>query len=357
MQANIKLKDNNSCFLKYSNDIQNKIIELGINFYESGIRTSNSWDNKEWNEKIEKLNQKNIEILREKEELVQKNERIQKEYYDEIKSSLKIKYESELNERDEKFTKLNNEYNSLYTSLNDKLSKELTELRGFYEEKIKEKDTKLEDIHSQYIQKLDNERQITSFKTQNSTIKGQEGEEHIFQQLNLLFPSAEIEDTHKIPARGDFILKEDGIVLMIENKNYSKNVQKSEIDKFYRDIDNESNNDTNCAILVSLKTGICNKKDFEFEVRNNKPILFIHKLNDNLNSLKLAVQLFKLILNQKSLNLKSNEVKCSLKNISSSIKRNHTKLKSKLDKFHKEQIELLTEQQQYVLNAFELFNC
>ena len=53
--------------------------------------------------------------------------------------------------------------------------------------------------------------------------------------------------------------------------------------------------------LVSLNTGICCKEDFELEIRNNKPILFLHKLQDNLYHLRLAVKFFKLILGVKKL--------------------------------------------------------
>ena len=45
-------------------------------------------------------------------------------------------------------------------------------------------------------------------------------------------------------------------------------MNKAEIDKFYRDVENEINNDIQCAVLISLKSGICNKRDFDFEVRN-----------------------------------------------------------------------------------------
>ena len=51
----------------------------------------------------------------------------------------------------------------------------------------------------------------------------------------MMFPSADIEDTHNIPHRGDFIMRLNEITMMIETKNYSRNVQKSEVDKFYRD--------------------------------------------------------------------------------------------------------------------------
>ena len=90
----------------------------------------------------------------------------------------------------------------------------------------------------------------TLIRTQNSTIKGQDGEDFTFHQLNMLFPKAEIEDTHKQTARCDFIMCENDFKMMLEIKNYKTNVNKAEIDKFYRDVDSEHNNDIQCALFA-----------------------------------------------------------------------------------------------------------
>ena len=76
--------------------------------------------------------------------------------------------------------------------------------------------------------------------------------------------------------------------ICFEAKNYSRNVQKAEIDKFYRDIDSAANSDVQCAVFVSLKTGISSRDDFELEVRNGKPIIFMHSLEDNFMNILLA---------------------------------------------------------------------
>ena len=92
----------------------------------------------------------------------------------------------------------------------------------------------------------------------------------MFQTLNLLFPKNTIEDTHTEAGRGDFIMTEGEFVMMLEIKNYTGNVNKTEIDKFYRDVKSENNHDITCAVFIRLRTGIANKPDFEFEVVNNK---------------------------------------------------------------------------------------
>ena len=142
------------------------------------------------------------------------------------------------------------------------------------------------------------------------------------------------------------------MTMMIETKNYKRNVQKAEIDKFYRDIDNPANNDVQCAVFVSLTCGICSKEDFEFECRNGVPILFIHNLNNNFDKLKLAVLMFKAILQSNSINLKEKAIIDKFKTLGSVIKRNLKTQKTKLDKFHCEQSDLITQQNEMIIELY-----
>ena len=172
----------------------------------------------------------------------------------------------------------------------------------------------------------------------------------------MLFPKAEIEDTHNEPHRGDFIMRENigklEMIMMIETKNYKNNVQKSEIDKFYRDIDNPANNDIQCAVLISLTCGICSKEDFQFESRNGRPILFIHNLNKNFDKLKLAVLMFKAIIQDESIDLNNKAIIDRFKTLGSVIKRNFKNQKTKLDKFYSEQNELIAGQQENIIELY-----
>ena len=45
--------------------------------------------------------------------------------------------------------------------------------------------------------------------SENSSVKGQQGEEYTFHQLNLLFPKYQVEDTHHTDARGDFLVQKE----------------------------------------------------------------------------------------------------------------------------------------------------
>jgi len=113
------------------------------------------------------------------------------------------------------------------------------------------------------------------------------------EQLTTLFPKADVEDTHATPHRGDFIVRHDDMTVMIELKIIQETYKKQRLINFYSDIDNPSNRDVQCGLFVSLHTGICNKDDFQFEIRNNVPILFIHGLYSNFGCLRIAMSFFK----------------------------------------------------------------
>jgi hypothetical protein len=213
------------------------------------------------------------------------------------------------------------------------------------------------EIRNNYDKLLAKERmryESTFVHTQNSTILGQDGENYTFCELNKTFPSAEIEDCRKQSGRGDFILTEGDFVMMIECKNYKKNVLKPEVQKFYRDVDN--NNDIKCAVLVSLKSGICAKSDFQFEVRDGKPILFLHNVSENIDNLHLAVRFFKLIISNEGIDLQNKEMLAKIKNIVPTIKRYFRSQKKMLNKFNKDMAKGISNMEAQIIDLLSLIS-
>lgn len=243
----------------------------------------------------------------------------------------------------------------------ERMSKEITTLQeqknsafqmAFkdYDEKLTKKEeiweSKLIKQREDYETKLSEEqkeRQKLLLRGQNSTIIGQDGENFTLHELTRMFPKAEIEDTHKERGRGDFIFKEKECSMLVETKNYKSNVTKPEIEKFYRDID--INNDINCGVIISLKSGICARDDFQLEVRGGKPILFLHNISGNISNLGLAVKLFKLILKPGTIDLTCKETTDKITNIIPIIKRNMNLMKQKLQKFNTEMLECTNAQE------------
>ena len=343
-------------FKLLTQDKQLLVIKLGMLFHKTGINELKYMNNTEWSEKVKSLE---TEVLKTHEyhvDLLNKERAIALKEKERIMSNIaeteELKYKNEISKLKETNERLFNDLQTLQTTLDDKYASRLSEREKFYEDKLET----LQNKYDEQLKTTSDELQKINLRNQNSTLKGQDGENMTFQQLNLLFPKAEIEDTHSTPTRGDFIMREENFTMMIENKNYGKNVQKAEIDKFYRDLDSEANNDIQCAVFVSLKTGICNKNDFEFEVRNKKLILFIHKLSENFFNIVLAVKFFKVLLEQKSLDLTNKDILCQFKNMLSIIKRNFNKQKSKLDKYHKEQSDLIIDQELNIVNLYKVLN-
>ena len=143
---------------------------------------------------------------------------------------------------------------------------------------------------------------------------------------------------------------------MVENKAHNKgtNVQKVDIDKLYKDCDDERNNDIQCAIMTAMHNGICSREDWDFEVRNGKPILFLHYVSKDWNKLPLAVKFLKLVVEQKDLDLTNKEIQSRFKNVASIIKRNFTKQRKILDKYCSEQKTCISQLQSMIVELFDL---
>jgi hypothetical protein len=355
-------------FIKLSSDDKLKAISLGMKFLNMGNQQIQIWENSQWESRIETIKSQKqdiIDAMQEKVYLVenkmkklihnQKNEmdtiiegvrnRSDSKYIGEI-TSLK----ENLERKNEKIRNQEDRSSQLYKTISD----------GFYDKILsKEKgwEVKIDKLRQEYEIKLERERERTAaciLTTKHSTIKGQAGENITYHELNRMFPTAEIEDTHKQPGRGDFIMKEKDFSMLIETKNYAKNVTKPEIDKFYRDM--ESNNDIQCGLFLSLKSGICNRDDLQLEVIDGKPIIFIHHALKNMENIDFGVRIFKLILKTDSIDLSNKEVYEKIKNTIPMIKRYWNKIKQKILKFEKDMTKCVSEQESMITDIFKLLN-
>ena len=329
-----------------------RIIELGLSLYNKGNDIMQYWNNDEWKQKISNLEDR---LERETTQLTNENleisDKVRKQTEDKFNARIQTldSYIKDLENRNrEMMEQMQNIYDTVDSKYEKRTKERIDDINRRSDERISELQKALDTSRESYESLL--------CRTNNSTFKGQDGESFIDKQLNLLYPKAEITDTSQEPGRGDFIFKEGEFICMVENKNYSKNVQKSEIDKFYRDLERESNNDIQCAVFVSMNTGICNRDDFAFEVRNGKPIIFIHKLRDNVHSLKMAINFFKNILSLKDIDLSDKDVICGFKNVSTNLKRNFNKQKSILDKFHSEAVDGLVKIEGQMNELYKLVN-
>ena len=353
-------------FLKLKQSDKIKAIALGIKFLTSGNHQLQSWDNTQWESRLEQIKQEKQEIILALEEKLnleevkrQKLVKTQKEELNSIiegvRNRTESKYLSEIAGLNDKVERLQNkihlqenEKTKLYKTINDEFYSKILSKEQLWE-------AKNERIRKEYEEKLEKERERTAaciLTTKHSTIKGQAGEEFTQHELNRRFPTAEIEDTHKQPGRGDFILRENDFTMLIETKNYKKNVTKPEIEKFYRDM--AINNDIQCGLFLSLKSGICNRDDLHLEVIDGKPIIFVHNCLKNMENIDFAVRIFKLILNTDSIDLSNKEVYEKIKNTIPMVKRCWNKIRSKIQKFEKDMSQCVLEQETLIRDIFKL---
>lgn len=355
-------------FIKLSSDDKLKAISLGMKFLNMGNQQIQIWENSQWESRIETIKSQKQDIIADMQEKVRLVENKMKKLIDNQKNEMDTIIEGVRNRSDSK-------YIGEITSLKENLERKNEKIRnqedhssqlyktisdGFYDKILsKEKDweVKIDKLRQEYEIKLERERERTAaciLTTKHSTIKGQAGENITYHELNRMFPTAEIEDTHKQPGRGDFIMKEKDFSMLIETKNYAKNVTKPEIDKFYRDM--ESNNDIQCGLFLSLKSGICNRDDLQLEVIDGKPIIFIHHALKKMENIDFGVRIFKLILKTDSIDLSNKEVYEKIKNTIPMIKRYWNKIKQKILKFEKDMTKCVSEQESMITDIFKLLN-
>ena len=106
-----------------------------------------------------------------------------------------------------------------------------------------------------------------------SQFKGAASEALLEETLSALFPTASVTKTTGHTGCGDFKLERGGLpLIMVENKNYVENVKNTEVQKFLRDA-----TALQCSsILLSQKSGIVGKRDFEIEVNNGRVLVYVH---------------------------------------------------------------------------------
>ncbi|NBR70067.1 MAG: hypothetical protein EBT69_07835 [Verrucomicrobia bacterium] len=176
-------------------------------------------------------------------------------------------------------------YNNLSSTIQNNILNYITTS----EEKIKNTINEIKDISSQTnVQQENINNELIKFLSQYkiASKKGQFGENLLESILTSIFPSAEIINTTGDIGSGDFILqRKDKVKILLENKNYdSTNISKKEVEKFINDIENQK-----CSgIMMSQRTGISSKQNFEIDINNGNVLIYIHNMNYDSDKILLA---------------------------------------------------------------------
>jgi len=351
-----------------SQEERTKVVELGLSLYNQGIQKLQTMSNNELDKRINEVQASYQMTIN---ELENANNALKKQINDitsnfrkektelsiQISEDANLRFKNQIDALQAQNHKLQERINDHHIVLNEENAKQqekheskINELRELYEKKIELLREQQDQMRIDYEQRVN----AITVRSQNSSMKGQDGEEELYYNLNRLFPTAHIEDTHATPGKCDFIVRMEQLNMMVENKNYTRNVQKQEIDKFYRDIDDPANSDINCGMFVSMKSGICSRQDFQIEVRNGKPIIFLHKISENMNHLRIAASFFTMLLSQKNIDFSSSQLMASLNDITKAIKTSYKKQKSRLDKYYQDQTKANDDQEAQIAQLFML---
>jgi hypothetical protein len=168
--------------------------------------------------------------------------------------------------------------NLLYIELFEKEQLNLKELNYSIVNTISNQTTNLS------ILKYSTESHKSDFNKYNNS---NTSDNKLFTILSDDLPTAEI-----ITEKEDFIIKRQNKQdILIETKNYSSNVKKEVVDNFIINVNNN-----NChGIFISQNSGIINRENFQFEINNNKILIYIHKLNYEPYKIGLAIKLIDLL--------------------------------------------------------------
>ena len=125
-------------------------------------------------------------------------------------------------------------------------------------------------------------------KMENSSVKGKLSENILFNNLHSLYPTAQIDHVGQQKETGDIILSRPGKpTILVENKNWNKNVVQDEVKKFIRDTETQK-----CSgIFLSQNFGIANKDNFEINIHNNNVLVYVHQANNESEKIKIAVDI------------------------------------------------------------------
>jgi hypothetical protein len=209
-------------------------------------------------------------------------------------------------------------------------------------------------------------------KMENSSSKGKISENILYNIVTSLFTTAEILSVGNIKETGDIILKRtDKPSILIENKNYDRNVNTEEVNKFLRDVETQNC----CGIIFSQHSGIANRKNFEIDYVNKNIVLFVHNTDYQSEIIKTAIDIIDSLYIQttqvisdtentnidrvvlESVNLEYQNFLTQKLNYTKTIKEYNQRLISQLDEFQLPSLEQLLNKMFTPLSTSEQFTC
>ena len=125
-------------------------------------------------------------------------------------------------------------------------------------------------------------------KYKNSSYKGQFGENQLETVLTQLFPSGEVLNTTGQKAACDFrVNRTSHPTILVETKNYDRNVTLDEVKKFIRDIEEQKCH----GIFLSQHSGITSKQNFQIDIKGTNILVYVHNVDYCPHIIKIATDI------------------------------------------------------------------
>jgi len=187
--------------------------------------------------------------------------------------------------------------NSNITTTEQRLDSRINEIKTSTEKHILDiKDIYSSNNSSQSL--LQNNVSELLKKMEISSVKGKCSENILFNILQSLYSTAQIDIVGDQKETGDIMLmRKNKPKILIENKNWNKNVVQDEVKKFIRDVETQNC----CGLFLSQNFGIANKENFEININDGNILLYVHEVNNDAEKIKIAIDIidnFKLKLDE-----------------------------------------------------------
>ena len=188
---------------------------------------------------------------------------------------------------DNKFSLALQSSQSLFGSTEQRLDSSIREIKTSTETQInylKELSTSNQTITSS----LNNSVSDLLKKMENSSSKGKISENIVFNILHTLYPCSQIDPVGTTKETGDIMLtRNNKPTIMIENKNWDKNVTQDEVKKFIHDVEkNEC-----CGLFLAQNYGIANKENFQIDISGKNVLLYLHEVNNDAEKIRVAISI------------------------------------------------------------------
>lgn len=276
-------KDSSLSFSQQFSDFKREYInDLRLNL------TSNVSD------KIEPLIKEQLQILFQKTEslIPKQNLELQHKFQD----SLKV-----INIDTEKFLKSSiteSSLQSFISQIDQKLTSSLFNAQQQISQNISNQEQRLDQKISDISEKTNSQNSLSQSlnsqvgdllkKLENSSAKGKMSENILVNILHSLYPAGQIDHVGQTKETGDIILsRKDKPKILIENKDWGKNVVQEEVKKFLHDIETQNC----CGVFLSQNFGIANKENFEINIHDGNVLIYVHEANNEPEKIKLAIDI------------------------------------------------------------------